>query len=213
MISTVLFDFDGTLANTNQLIINSFKHIYSVFRDGECDEEYIISTFGEPLLTTMNRDFGKYNIEDVLACYREYQVERFNNEVTLYNNVPEVLEYLHNKKIKLGIVTSRLRKSTLEAIKDFNIDKYFDVVISADDTEKHKPHKEPLMMALKVLNSTPEKTLYVGDSKYDMECAINAGATPVLAGWQVTSEELAEKYNIKHVLNDMWDLTNILSLL
>ncbi|MDD2494091.1 MAG: HAD-IA family hydrolase, partial [Tissierellia bacterium] len=169
MISTVLFDFDGTLANTNQLIINSFKHIYSAFRGDECDEEYIMSTFGEPLLTTMNRDFGKYNIEDVLACYREYQVDRFNSEVTLYDNVPEILDYLKKRKIKLGIVTSRLKNSTVTAIKNFNIDKYFDVVITADDTEKHKPHKEPLMMALNVLNSKPEETYYVGDSKFDME--------------------------------------------
>lgn len=210
MISTVLFDFDGTLANTNQLIINSFKHIYSAFRGDECDEEYIMSTFGEPLLTTMNRDFGKYNIEDVLACYREYQVDRFNSEVTLYDNVPEILDYLKKRKIKLGIVTSRLKNSTVTAIKNFNIDKYFDVVITADDTEKHKPHKEPLMMALNVLNSKPEETYYVGDSKFDMECAINAGATPILAGWQVNSKELIEKYNIKYVLENMWDLTKLI---
>ncbi|MDD4781491.1 MAG: HAD-IA family hydrolase [Tissierellia bacterium] len=210
MISTVLFDFDGTLANTNQLIINSFKHIYSAFRGDECDEEYIMSTFGEPLLTTMNRDFGKYNIEDVLACYREYQVDRFNSEVTLYDNVPEILDYLKKRKIKLGIVTSRLKNSTVTAIKNFNIDKYFDVIITADDTEKHKPHKEPLMMALNVLNSKPEETYYVGDSKFDMECAINAGATPILAGWQVNSKELIEKYNIKYVLENMWDLTKLI---
>lgn len=210
MITTVLFDFDGTLANTNQLIINSFKHIYSVFCDGDCDEEYIMSTFGEPLLTTMQRDFGQYNIEDVLACYREYQVDRFNKEVTLYDKVPETLEYLNKRNIKLGIVTSRLKKSTVEAIKNFEIDNYFDVVITADDTEKHKPHKEPLMMALNILNSRPEETYYVGDSKFDMECAKNAGATPVLAGWQVNSKELAEKYNIKYVLENMWDLTKLI---
>jgi pyrophosphatase PpaX len=210
MISTVLFDFDGTLANTNQLIINSFKHIYSVFHNNECDEAYITSTFGEPLLTTMNRDFGAYNMEDVLACYREYQNERFNNEVTLYDNVPEVLEYLKKKGVKLGIVTSRLRNSTEEAIKSFNIEKYFEVVITANDTEKHKPHKEPLMMALKAVNSKPQETYYVGDSRFDMECAINAGAVPILAGWQEGSKELAEKYNIKYVLDNMWNLTKLI---
>lgn len=214
MITTTLFDFDGTLANTNQLIINSFKHIYSVFSDEDCsekfNEEYILSTFGEPLLTTINRDFCKYNIEDVLSSYREYQTIRFNDEVYLYDTVPETLEYLKSKGIKMGIVTSRMRNSTLEALKNFKIEKYFDVVISADDTEKHKPHKEPLLKALNVLNSKVDETLYVGDSKFDMECAINAESIPVLAGWQSNSKQLAEKYNIIYVLEKMWDLTQLI---
>lgn len=209
MIDTVIFDFDGTLADTNQMIINSFKHIYNVFHDKECDEEYVVSTFGEPLKLTLLRDFGEYNFEDVIACYRDYQKERFNEEVTLYETVEETLEYLKNKNIKMGIATSRLKNSTISALNQFNIAKYFDVVIAADDVEKHKPDKEPLVKAISELNSTPNKTLYVGDSKFDMECAINAEATPALAGWQHGSRELAAKYNVKHVLNRMWDITKI----
>lgn len=214
MITTTLFDFDGTLANTNQLIINSFKHIYSLYcnmdnNEKYCDE-YIISTFGEPLLTTINRDFSKHNIEDVLSSYREYQTNRFNNEVSLYDTVPDTLEYLKSKGIKLGIVTSRMRNSTLVALKNFKIEKYFDVVISADDTDKHKPHKEPLLMALKSLGGKADETFYVGDSKFDMECAINAESIPVLAGWQSNSKQLALQYNIKYVLDKMWDLTQLI---
>lgn len=210
MIDTVIFDFDGTLANTNQMIINSFKHIYSVFREEECDEEYVMNTFGEPLALTLTRDFGQFNFEDVIACYREYQKDRFDDEVTLYETVVETLEYLKNKNVKMGIATSRLKYSTVSALENFNIDKYFDVVISADDVEKHKPDKEPLIKAINELKSSPEKTLYVGDSRFDMECAINAEATPALAGWQRGSKELAEKYNIKYVLEKMWDITKII---
>lgn len=210
MITTALFDFDGTLADTNQLIINSFKHIYSVYKNIDCSEEYILSTFGEPLHTSILRDFGSYNYEEVMSCYRDYQHDRFNKEVILYDTVPETLEYLKNRKIKMGIVTSRMRSSTLNALKNFKIDKYFDVVISADDTENHKPHKEPLLMALNKLNSSASESLYIGDSKYDMECAINAQSTPVLAGWQPNSGKLAEQYNIKYVLEKMWDLTKLI---
>jgi pyrophosphatase PpaX len=210
MIDTVVFDFDGTLANTNQIIINSFKHIYSVFRNEECDMEYVMNTFGEPLALTLSRDFGKFNFEDVIACYREYQKDRFSQEVTLYDTVEDTLKYLNNKNIKIGIATSRLKSSTMSALKIFDVVKYFHIIISADDVNKHKPDKEPLMKAIEGLKSLPEKTLYVGDSKFDMECAINAKVTPVLAGWQHGSEELAEKYNIKYVLDKMWDLTKII---
>ena len=210
MIDTVIFDFDGTLADTNQLIINSFKHIYCKFHDGKCDEDYILSTFGEPLELTLRRDFGAYSFEDVIASYRDYQFERFENDVKLYETVEETVKYLVQNNIKVGIATSRLRGSTLSALKKFDMDKYFQVVISADDVTKHKPDKEPLIKAISELNSTPENTLYVGDSKFDMECAINAGVSPVLVGWQKNSEELAAKYNVKHVIDKMWDLTKII---
>jgi pyrophosphatase PpaX len=210
MIDTVIFDFDGTLANTNQIVINSFKHIYEVFRSENGNEEYILSTFGEPLELTLTRDFGQYNFEDVIACYRDYQKDRFNDEVVLYETVEDTLKYLNDKNIKMGIATSRLRVSTIQALEKFDISKYFGVVLTADDVKKHKPDKEPLVRTMSILNSSPDKTLYVGDSRFDMECAINADTTPVLAGWQKDSEKLAEKYNIKYVLNKMWDLTKII---
>jgi len=75
----------------------------------------------------------------------------------------------------MGIATSRLKNSTISALDKFDISRYFNVVISADDVEKHKPDKEPLIKAINELNSTPDKTLYVGDSKFDMECAIKCG--------------------------------------
>lgn len=207
--TTVIFDFDGTLANTNQVIINSFKHTYKTFGI-DFDEDYIMSTFGEPLLTTMNRDFGKYNIEDVLTCYRGYQINRFNEEVFLYDTVTDTLKYLKEKGIKTAIVTSRMRKSTVDALENFKISSYFDVIVAADDTLNHKPHKDPLIKAINELNSKTSETYYVGDSRFDMECAINAEAIPVLVGWQKNSKELAQKYKIKNVLDSMLDLTKII---
>lgn len=210
MIDTIIFDFDGTLANTNQMIINSFKHIYTSFLEEECSEEYIMSTFGEPLELTLRRDFKNFPFEDVIEAYRDYQRDRFNQEVTLYETVEETLKYLKSKNIKLGIATSRLKHSTVSALENFNIAVYFDSVVSADDVTKHKPDKEPLIKVINELNTAPDRTLYVGDSKFDMECAINASATPVIVGWQSNSRELAEKYNIKHVLDKMWDITKLI---
>ncbi len=210
MFDTVIFDFDGTLANTNQMILNSFRHIYSIFRKEECDERYVMSTFGEPLALTISRDFCQFDFDEVMECYRDYQRDRFNQEVTLYESVEETLKYLSDRNIKMGIATSRLRYSTMAALENLKIEKHFDAVTAADDVEKHKPDKEPLVKTMEALGSTPEKTLYVGDSRFDMECAISAGVTPALAGWQHDSHELAHMYNIVHVLEKMWDLTNII---
>lgn len=211
MIDTVIFDFDGTLADTNGLIINSFKHIYCKYLgEDKFDHDYILTTFGEPLELTLKRDFSGFKYEDVLGSYREYQVDRFEKEVSLYETVKETIKYLKEKDIKIGIATSRIKSSTLSALKKFNIDEYFQVLIAADDVVNHKPDKEPLIKAIKGLNSNIENTLYVGDSKFDMECAINAEVTPVLVGWQKNSEELAARYTVKHVLDKMWDITEII---
>lgn len=210
MIDTVIFDFDGTLADTNNLIINSFKHIYCKYYDGKCDVDYILSTFREPLEKTLKRDFRSFKYEDVLKSYREYQVGRFGREVTLYDTVAETIKYLHEKGTKLGIATSRIKASTVEALKNFDLDKYFKVIVTADDVTNHKPDKEPLIKAIQGLDSRIENTLYVGDSKYDIECALNAEVTPVLVGWQKHSDELVQKYRVEHVLGKMWDLTKII---
>ncbi|HPB79336.1 MAG TPA: HAD-IA family hydrolase [Sedimentibacter sp.] len=210
MIDTVIFDFDGTLVNTNNLILNSFNHIYCKYHNRNCDEDYVLSTFGEPLELTLKRDFSDFKYEEVVGSYRQYQVDKFDKEVCLFDTVSETIKYLHDKNIKIGIATSRLKSSTLHALKIFNLEKYFQVVITAEDVVKHKPDKEPLIKVIQELNSNPENTLYVGDSKFDMECAINAKVTPVLVGWHKNSDELAEKYNIKYVLNKMWDLTEII---
>jgi pyrophosphatase PpaX len=210
MIDTVIFDFDGTLADTNQLILNSFKHIYNKYHNGKWNEDYILGTFGEPLELTLKRDFKNFRYEDVIGSYREYQVDKFDREVSLYETVEDTIKYLKSKDVKIGIATSRLKSSTIQALEKYELDKYFQVVISADDVIKHKPDKEPLIKAINELKSTADNTLYVGDSKFDMECAINAKVTPVLVGWQKKSDELAEKYNIKHVLGKMWDLTEII---
>lgn len=210
MIKTLIFDFDGTLIDTNQVIINSFKHIYKVFHNKEADVDYVLSTFGEPLVLTLSRDFGQYNYDDVIKTYREYQKQRFNDEVTLYDTVTETLDYLYEKNIKMGIATSRLRTSTYDALKNFKIEKYFSSVVSADDVEKHKPDKEPAVKVLNSLNTKSSEALFVGDSKFDIECALNAQITPVLVGWHKESRELAKAYNVKYLLNQMWDLTKII---
>lgn len=209
MLDTVVFDFDGTLADTSELIINSFQTIYKKFFGEEKPIEHISQFFGEPLKVTLEREFPQ-PFEDVFNEYREYQSGRFNADVKLFNNAAEILQYLKSKNIKTAVVTSRMRESVIKALNYFNIDKYFDVVIAVNDTINHKPHPEPLLKAINLLGTSPDKTLFVGDSKFDMECANNAGAIPVLTGWHAGAEELKNQYDIKYVINDLYEISRII---
>ena len=116
MIKAVIFDLDGTIANTNELIINSFHTIYRKYHNRDCDVEYIIGTFGEPLRTTIQREFSEYPLEEVLATYRSYQHEKFSSEVKSYDKTCEILEHLTSNNIKIGLATSRLSESTENAL-------------------------------------------------------------------------------------------------
>lgn len=208
MITTIIFDFDGTLLETTQLVKNSFKHICEVYNK-KYDETYILSTFGEPLASVISRDYKEHDVEEVLKTYRNYQENRFDNEVSLYDSVYETLEYLHEKGYKLGIVTSRLKDSTLKALEQFDLARFFKCVITADDVINPKPHKEPLQKAMNLLKSKAEETIYVGDAGIDIMCAKNAHVTPALVGWHSNSDELAKEYDIKYILPKMDALISI----
>ena len=91
----------------------------------------------------------------------------------------------------MAMVTSRLKNTTYQGLEKYEIIDYFDVVVTADDTDKHKPDPTPIHIALEKLSSTPEESLMLGDTMFDILCAKNAGVKSVLVGWAmaVTEEE------------------------
>lgn len=190
-ITTVLFDFDGTLMNTNDLIIDSWRHTYRVLEDKDIDEYEIIRTFGEPLIKSMEKAFPNIPLDDCVNIYRSYHRNSFGDRITLFPGIKEMLGQLKDLGYKLAIVTSRAELTTNEALEKYEIQDYFDVVVTCDDTDKHKPDPEPVFIALKKLNSNADESLMIGDSMYDISCAKNAGVLSVLVGWAlaVTEEE------------------------
>ena len=95
----------------------------------------------------------------------------------------ELFAELRAKGYKLGMVTSRLRQTTSQGLEKYEINEYFDVVVTADDTKKHKPDPEPVYIALKKLGSAPQSSIMLGDTMYDILCAKNAGVKSVLVSW------------------------------
>ena len=190
-ITTILFDFDGTLMNTNDLIIDSWRHTFRVIEDKDIDEDEIIRTFGEPLIKTMEKTFPNVPTEECVEIYRSYHRDSFGDRISLFPGVKEMLEELKALGYKMAVVTSRAALTTREAMEKYEIQDLFDVVVTCDDTDKHKPDPEPVRIALNQLKSSPEESIMIGDSMYDILCARNAGVLSVLVGWAmaVTDEE------------------------
>lgn len=211
-IDTVLFDFDGTVMNTNDVIINSWQHTFRTLEGREEQVEKIIKTFGEPLALTMKHFFPQVPVETSLQIYRSYHYDNFGELITLFPGMKELIEQLKGKGYKLGLVTSRLKKTTMQGLESYEMAPLFDVIITAEDTDKHKPDPEPIHIALEKLGSKPENSMMLGDTMFDIRCAKNAGVTSVLVSWAVavTEEEREGPDRPDYVIDKAEDLLTLL---
>lgn len=209
MINTILFDYDGTLMDTNEVVLQSWQHTFRTIRGYEEDPEVIRQTFGEPLVMTLAKLFPETPVEKSLDIYRTFQREVFTDFVEVFSGMFELLEELKHQGYKLGLVTSRTKDTTWAGLEHYGMDKYFDAVITAGDTDKHKPDPAPILITLDRMGSLPEEAIMVGDTMFDLLCAQNAGVKSVIVDWSVTMTT-DEKKQADYVIKSAEDLLNIL---
>ncbi len=179
----IVFDFDGTLLDTDQLIIDSWQAVFRRFRGKEADEDLILSTFGETVANTVKELFADKNLEDVLAVYRSYQMEHSEGAYKLYPGIIEILDELIERGYSLSIVTSRLGNTAMQYLDEMGINDKFDVIITANDVTEHKPEPGPLLAALEKLGAKRDEAIMLGDTRFDIGCCQNAGVDSILVGW------------------------------
>lgn len=188
----LVFDFDGTLFNTNEIIIESWQAAAMHYLGHELPREDIERTFGETLTHTVSYLMPEENNLEVCDFHKAYQEAHFDGIVSVFDGVREVLTELRKRGCKLAVATSRRRESFTEYMNNFSMFNYFDATIVMEDVSHHKPHPESLEVAMKKLGANPEETLMVGDTKFDMGCAKNAGVDSVMVRWShyVDDDEL-----------------------
>jgi pyrophosphatase PpaX len=191
MITTVLFDFDGTLVNTNDLIIASWQYTYKHYLGHEVSLEHIVASFGEVLPLTMAREFPDVDTDEACNVYRDYQLHVAEEMIKTFEGIPDLLKELNARGYRVAIVTSRTRESALRYLDMLEISGYFEDLVTCDDTNKHKPDPEPILVCLRKLGVTADEAVMVGDSPFDMKCANNAGVKSVLVDWRITDSEKA----------------------
>ncbi len=196
-IDTVLFDFDGTVMNTNDVILRSWQHTFRTLRGREEDPQVILRTFGEPLETTMAKFFPEMPVEESIRVYRSYHYDNFGELISVFPGMKELIEEVSARGFKLGLVTSRLYNTTMQGLEKYGLKDYFDAIVTANDTSKHKPDPEPVDITLNKLGSAPERAIMLGDTLFDLLCAKNAGVKSVLVSWSLalggkTKEELGD---------------------
>ena len=186
MIDTVLFDFDGTIMDTNDVIIGSWQHVYRTLRGEEGDLDYILSTFGEPLEYSMETSFPEVSVEKSVKIYRDWHRERFLDMIKLFPGITEMLEEVKARGYKTAIASSRLRFTLEQGLDKYDLRKYFDTIVAVEDAPNGKPAPDIVLLTLDKLDSKAESAIMIGDSRLDILCAHNAGVPCVLVGWSAT---------------------------
>jgi pyrophosphatase PpaX len=181
----VLFDLDGTLLDSIEGIVASFRHALDQFLPHRSfTRRQLIMTIGEPLPAQMLQFAeGDQKVADQLVeSYRAHNTALIPG-FPLYPGVPVVLDELRRRGFVLGLVTSKYRRSAAISLDGHDLSRRFDLVMTADDTPRHKPDPMPLLSAAERLGLSTDHMAYVGDSVHDLHCANGAGCMPVAALW------------------------------
>ena len=205
---TILFDLDGTLVDSTDLILASWRHTMRAHFDEPPPEEVWLGTFGQPL----RAQFGYLvdtaeEVQAMVDTYIEHNLREHERLIRSFPGVAETLVTLRERDARLGVVTSKASVGTARSLAACALDEaLFDVIVTSDEPVPHKPDPAPVRLALERLGAAPETAAYVGDSVWDMRSGHAAGVTTIAALWGPFSErELAiERPHI--MLDDIGDL-------
>lgn len=205
----VLFDLDGTLIDTIELIRVSFRHATRTVLGHELPDEVTMRNVGQPLIEQF-RDMAPEHADELLGVYREFNHAKHDALAKGYPGTCEVLNNLKKRGLLTGIVTSKGTFAATMGIDRFGLREYMDVIVTADDVERHKPDPYPLTYAASRLGVEMRYCMYVGDSPHDMQAAVAARAVAVAALWGAFSARDAIVPGTDFALDNIRQLTGLL---
>ena len=194
----ILFDLDGTLIDTTELILYCFNHAWETVCGRTHPAEVFVATMGIPLKVAMHRLLGATDglqleqigelrtaglVESLVREYRSCNGANHDRLARTFPGMELVVAKLRERGYAVGVVTSKSREFAQRGLRLCALWEFVDVFVSMDDSSRHKPHPEPLLLALERLQVASEHTVYVGDSRHDMQAARAAGIRTVAALW------------------------------
>ncbi|MRS13227.1 MAG: HAD family hydrolase [Actinobacteria bacterium] len=209
----VLFDLDGTVVDTIPHILASFRHATADVLGEALPDDVLMHHVGVPLAVQMRYFTDNEDVaERLLASYREFNHRTHDEMARLYPNTLATLDALRASGVCMGIVTSKSRHMADRALVLFGLGGYFKTVVTADDTDAHKPDPLPVLLAVQRLGADPENAVYVGDSPADIAAGNAAGVCTVAATWGVASRERLEAARPDATIDDIGELPWLLGV-
>lgn len=214
MIKLIVFDFDGTLGDTLELILKCNHKTRRRMGAPEIPDSAIIATIGIPLkdgIIEMNPGISEADIPAWVKMYREVFDELKHQIVpALFPGVKETLAGLHKQGIILTVASSRGRESLKDFLQAMGIAPYFDYVLGAEDVVNAKPNAEPVLKTLEHFGIIGPECLVVGDMPVDIEMGLGAGAYTCGVTFGNSSREALAKAGAHHIIDSFPELSEIL---
>lgn len=208
----IIFDFDGTLANTLPICYYAFQNVFKEFDNKDLSSEEIKAMFGPSETGIIRANLINSNKEQAIELYYKKYLENHSNLVKHNAEIDEMIKHLKGNGIKLGIVTGKARRSLDISLKALQMDQLFDAIITGDDVIHPKPHPEGIIQALSLLNVQNIEAMYVGDSDADIQAGSEANVHTVGVRWlqdYQTSEFKIEPNSFFNNVNHFVDFLNI----
>jgi pyrophosphatase PpaX len=207
LLKAVLFDFDGTIVDTTELIYESMRRATGEVLGRELGRETLMANVGQPLSHQMEllADAQPEKTAELLEVYLHHNEELHEGLIQEFPKVGTSLARLRDADLRLAVVTSKRRFSVEMALDSFpDLRDVFDVFVAMEDTSEHKPLPAPLLKGLELLGDvSPERAAYVGDAPFDVAAARAAGITSVAVSWGAFTAEALRAAGPDHLFEDL----------
>jgi len=213
----LLFDLDGTLIDTTELILQSFAHAFDAHLPGRLPSRRdLVATFGRSLpaaLLELAAEQGAPDpralADEMLTTYRDFQREHHDTLIRSFDGIDTALAALRANGHRLGVVTSKMQHFARHGMRLFDLERHFDVAVFHDDVTRHKPDPEPLLEAARRAGVAPADAIYIGDSTHDIVAGRAAGMLTVAVLWGPFEREVLEAAGADLLLDRPADLLDL----
>jgi len=195
----IIFDFDGTLMDTNDIIKESLNEASKRFRHCEISDSEYEKILGKPLAQQM-KDLSSDYCDEMTAFYRQYYRENQTTRTEIFDGVHDLLETLRKDGVKCAILTNKGRNGLEKGLDQYHLKSYFEYYLSAQDVEKAKPDPEGIHKICEYYGVDEKDTMMVGDSGHDIEAGKNAGVATCLVSWTILNIEKLKQLNPDYIV-------------
>lgn len=203
-----LFDLDGTLLDTNELIIQTFLHVLGEIFPGKYSRENVLPFLGPSLHDSFN-SIEPTLTESLIEKYRDLNSQMHDEMAVPFEGVVETLRMLKEQGYKLAIVSTKRREMIARGLKLMDCENIFDTIVGYDDVKHTKPDPEPIEQALDRLGIEKEDALMIGDNFHDILGGQNAGVDTAAVAWSIKGKALLATFNPTYMVHHMNDLVAI----
>lgn len=210
-ISLIIFDLDGTLVDTAPDIVESVKFILKHFNCEEKTDKEIASCIGGGARNVLRKAMGSQaekHLDEAIILFKSYYTKNCAIHSSLYLHAKDLLDILYSNKKSIALCTLKTREATLQILQTFKIDRYFQVVVTADDVQKPKPNPQGIQIILDKLNIPKEDTVMIGDTDGDILAGKNAKVKTIGVTFGYGSEQSILNSHPDVVVSDLGQLVD-----